>query len=128
MSPRPPPKISLCHDWTKELDSNFDRQPEGEVTRQSQREVARQAKFFQPTQPKLKSVIDRGKPENTEDVIVVIGETSGSHEIDEKGLHEELGSPHRSGEPDKLSEKSVLSKLTMDKANLMSETTQVHTQ
>ena len=43
MSPRLPPKISLRHDWTKELGSKVDRQPEGEV--------ARQAKFFQPTQP-----------------------------------------------------------------------------
>ena len=40
MSPRPPPKISLRHDWTKELGSKVARQPEGEV--------ARQAKFFQP--------------------------------------------------------------------------------
>ena len=29
---------------------------------------------------------------------------SRSHEIDEKGLHEELGSSDRSGKPDKLSE------------------------
>ena len=29
MSPRPPPKISLRHDWTKELGSKVDRQPEG---------------------------------------------------------------------------------------------------
>ena len=49
MSPRPPPKISLRHDWTKELGSKVDRQPEGEVTRQPEGEVARQAKFFQPT-------------------------------------------------------------------------------
>ena len=40
MSPRPPPKISLRHDWTRELGSKVDRQPEGEV--------GQQAKFFQP--------------------------------------------------------------------------------
>ena len=51
MSPRPPPKISLRHDWTKELGSKVDREPEGEVIRQPEGEVARQAKFFQPTQP-----------------------------------------------------------------------------
>ena len=51
MSPRPPPKISLRHDWTKELSSKVDRQPEGEVAGQPEGEVARQAKFFQPTQP-----------------------------------------------------------------------------
>ena len=42
-SPRPPPKISLKHDWTKKLVSEVARQPEGEV--------ARQAKSSQPTQP-----------------------------------------------------------------------------
>ena len=42
-SPRLPPKISLKHDWTKELVSEVVRQPEGEV--------ARQAKSSQSTQP-----------------------------------------------------------------------------
>ena len=49
-------------------------------------------------------MIDRAKPENTEDVFVVKGETSRSHEIDDKRLHKELGSSDRSGKPDKLSE------------------------
>ena len=57
MSPRPPPKISLRHDWTKELGSKVDRQPQEEVARQPREEIARQprgevsrqAKFFQPT-------------------------------------------------------------------------------
>ena len=67
MSPRPPPKISLRHDWTREevlLGSKDDQQPEGEVVRQSQGEVARQAKFFQPTQPIPKPICDRsGQPD-----------------------------------------------------------------
>ena len=42
-SPRPPPKISLKHDWMKELGSEVARQPEGEV--------APQAEGSQPTQP-----------------------------------------------------------------------------
>ena len=42
MSPRPPPKISLKHEWKRELGSEVARQPEGEV--------ARQAKIF-PTNP-----------------------------------------------------------------------------
>ena len=55
--------------------------------------------------PKPKPICDRsGKPDSTEDVFVVKGETSRSHEIDEKGLHEELGSSDRSGKPDNLSE------------------------
>ena len=64
MSPRPPPKISLRHDWTKELGSKVARQPEGEV--------ARQAKFFQPTQLIPNPIRDRsGRPDITHDVINV---------------------------------------------------------
>ena len=33
-SPRPPPKISLKYDWTKELGSEVARQPEGQVVQQ----------------------------------------------------------------------------------------------
>ena len=35
LSPRPPPKISLKHDWMKESGSEVVRQPEGEVAQQS---------------------------------------------------------------------------------------------
>ena len=34
-SPRPPPKISLKHDWKRELGSEVARQPDGEVVQQS---------------------------------------------------------------------------------------------
>ena len=80
MSLRPPPKISLRHDWTKELGLKVDRQPQEEVARQlreevaqqSQQEVARQAKFFQPTQPIPNPIRDRsGQPGITQDVISV---------------------------------------------------------
>ena len=64
MSPRPPPKISLRHDWARgevPLGSTVDQQSESEVVRQSQEEVARRAKFFQPThQSQSQSVIDQG--------------------------------------------------------------------
>ena len=101
LSPRPPPKISLRHDydWT-----TVEQQPVGKLVQQSFGEVQR-VKFSKPTQSKPKPICDRsGKPENTEDMFVVKGETSRSHEIDEKGLHEELGSSDRSGKPERLSE------------------------
>ena len=64
MSPRPPPKISLRHDWTKELGSKVVQQPEGETVRQT--------KFFQSTQPTPNPIRDRsGQPGITQDVIVV---------------------------------------------------------
>ena len=104
MSPRPPPKISLRHDWARgevPLGSTVDQQSEGEVVQQSQEEVARRAKFFQPTQPIPKPIRDRsGQPDNTQDAFVVKGETSRSQEIKVKSFHEELCSSDRSGQPD----------------------------
>ena len=102
MSPRPPPKISSRHDWTKELGSEVARQPRGEVSQQT--------KFFQPTQPIPKPICDRSlQPDNKHEVFVDKGETSWSREIKEKSSpwsreiketssHEELC---RSGQPDK---------------------------
>ena len=43
MSPRPPPKISLKHDWKRELGSEVARRPEGQVVQQS--------RSFQSNQP-----------------------------------------------------------------------------
>ena len=109
MSPRPPPKISLRHDhdWTRgndELGSTVEQQPVGKLVQQSCGEVQHEA-FSQLTQPKPKPICDRSvKLEHTEDVFVVKDETSRSHEIDEKGLHEELVSSDRSGKPEELSE------------------------
>ena len=81
MSPRPPPKISLRHDWTKELGSKVDRQPEGEV--------ARQAKFFQPTEPTPNPIRDRsGRLDEIQDE----RKTSRSQEISVNSFNEELSS------------------------------------
>ena len=103
MSPRPPPKISFRHDWTRgevPWGSTVDQQPEGKVVRQSQGEV-QHATFSQLTQPIPKPICDRsGQLDNTHDVFVVKGETSRSHEINEKGFHGELCSSDRSGQPD----------------------------
>ena len=106
MSLRPPPKISLRHDhdWTRgndQLGSTVDQQPEGKVVRQSRGEVSQHATFSQLTQPIPKPICDRsGKLDSTRDVFVVKGETSRSHEIDEKGFR----SSDRSGKPDNLFE------------------------
>ena len=97
MSPRPPPKISLRHDWTKELGSKVVQQPEGKVVERPEGEVARQAKFFQPTQPIPSPNCDRsGQPDITQDVI---RKTSRSQEISVNSFNEELCSSDRSGRP-----------------------------
>ena len=60
MSPRPPPKISLRHEWTRELGSKVVRQPAGEAVRQT--------KFFQSTQPTPNPIRDRsGRPDDMQD-------------------------------------------------------------
>ena len=87
------------------MGSTVDQQPEGKVVRQSRGEVSQHATFSQLTQPIPKPICDpSGQLDDTQDVFVVKGETSRSHEINEKGLHEELGSSDRSVKPDKLSE------------------------
>ena len=86
------------------MGSTVDQQPEGKIVRRSCGEVQR-ATFSQLTQPNPKPICDRsGKLDSTEDVFVVKGETSRSHEINEKGFHGELCSSDRSGQPDNLSE------------------------
>ena len=62
ISPQPPPKISLKHEWTRELGSKVARQSEGEVARQPEGEVARQAKSTQPTPNRIR---DRSGRRNT---------------------------------------------------------------
>ena len=109
VSPRPPPKISLRHDhdWTRgndELGFTVEQQTVGKLVQQSCGKVQHET-FSKPTQPKPKPIYDQSmKPKNTEGVFVVKSKTSRSHEVDEKGLHEDLGSSDRSGKPDKLSE------------------------
>ena len=94
----PPPKISLRHDhdWTRgndELGSTVEQQPVGKLV-STVLWISSTCNVLQTNPTKNpKPICDRSeKPENTEDMFVVKGETSRSHEIDEKGLHEELGS------------------------------------
>ena len=78
MSPRPPPKISLKHDWKRELGSK----------------VARQAKFFQPTQRTPNPIRDRsGRLDDMQDG----RNTSRSQEISVNSFNEELSSSDRTG-------------------------------
>ena len=87
MSPRPPPKISLKHDWMKELGSANAQRPEGQVVQQS--------RGFQSNQPTLNPIRERsGRPDITHDVIGVQDgrKTSRSQEIDVNSFREEPNS------------------------------------
>ena len=87
-----------------QLDFTVEQQPVEKLVQQSFGEAPR-FKLSKPTQPKPKPICDRSaKLDSTEDVFVVKGETSRSHEINDKRLHKELGSSDRTGKPEKLSE------------------------
>ena len=84
------------------MDKGIGFEPEGEVARQLEGEVARKAKFFQPTQPIPNPIRDRsGRPGITQDVIGVQDErkTHRSQEISVNSFNEELCSSDRSGRP-----------------------------
>ena len=86
MSPRPPPKISLRHEWTRELGSKVVRQPEGEVVRQT--------KFFQSTQPTPNPIRDRsGRPDDMQDVISVQTRSSEDKSLNVEQTHDRTGRP-----------------------------------
>ena len=94
MSPPPPPKISLRHEWTRELGSKVVRQPEGEAVRQPEGEVVRQTKFFQSTQPTPNPIRDRsGRLDDMQDE----RNTSYSQEINVNSFNDELSSSDRTG-------------------------------
>ena len=94
MSPRPPPKISLRHEWTRELGSKVVQQPEGEAARQPEGEVGRQTKIFQSAQPTPNPIRDRsGRPDDMKDG----RNTSLSQEINVNFFNEELSSSDRTG-------------------------------
>ena len=102
MSPRPPPKISLKHDWKRELGSEHAQRPE----------VVQQSICFQSNQP-----IPNPSRDRTEQPVVrtdrsgqpVVGtktrtmqdgrKTSRSQEIDVRSFHEEAVSSDRTGQP-----------------------------
>ena len=90
MSPRPPPKISLKHEWKRELGSEHAQRSEaGQLSRS-----------FQSNQPILNPIRERsGRPDITHDVIGVQDErkTSCSQEIDVNSFREEPGSSERTG-------------------------------
>ena len=83
-SNRPPPKISLKHDWMKELGSEVAQRPEGQVVQQS--------KSSQLNQPNLNPDHDRtGQPVVGSDPRTAQGgrKTCRSQEIETRSFHEE---------------------------------------
>ena len=92
MSPRPPPKISLKHDWKRELGSEHAQRPE----------VGQLSRSFQSNQPIPNPSCDRsGRPVVKDNTRIVQDrrKTSRSQEIDVNSFHEETVSSDRSERP-----------------------------
>ena len=85
MSPRPPPKISLKHEWKRELGSQHAQRPEvGELSRSSQ-----------SNQPTLSPIRERSGRPDVQDG----RNTSRSQEIDVTSFCEEPSSSERTERP-----------------------------
>ena len=99
MPPRPPPKISLKHEWKRELGSEHAQRSE----------VGQLFKSFQSNQPILNPIRERtGRPVIRDDLITLQDgrKTSRSQEIDVNSFHEELVSSERRERP--VDETSVI--------------------
>ena len=99
MSPRPPPKMSLKHEWKRELGSEHAQRSE----------VGQLSKSFQSNQPILNPIRERtGRPVIRDDLITLQDgrKTSRSQEIDVNSFHEELVSSERRERP--FNETSVI--------------------
>ena len=105
-SPRPRHKISLKHDWMKELGS--------EVARQAEGEVAQQSKSFQSSQPNPNPDHDRtGKP-----VVCPQRGASRCQEVETRSFREEAVKHDRTVKQvvcrDENHERSILNEVDID--------------
>ena len=93
-SPRPPPKISLKHDWMKELGSQVARQPEGEVVQQSKSSQSNQTNP-NPDHDRAEQPVVGCDPRTAQGG----RKTSRSQEIETSSFLEEAVKHDRTGQP-----------------------------
>ena len=101
MSPRPPPKISLKHEWNRELGSE----------RAQRSEVGQLSRSFQSNQPLLSPSRERTvRPVGEDDTRTAQDgrKTSRSQEIDASSFHEEAVSSDRTEQPSKRSKATAI--------------------
>ena len=93
-SPRPPPKISLKHDWMKELGSEVAQRPDGKVVQQSKSSQSNQP-TQNPDHDRKEQPVVGGDPR-----IASSGrKTSRSQEIETRSFHEEAVKHERTWKP-----------------------------
>ena len=101
MSPRPPPKISLKHEWNRELGSE----------RAQRSEVGQLSRSFHSNQPLLSPSRERTvRPVGEDDTRTVQDgrKTSRSQEIDASSFHEEAVSSDRTEQPSTRSKATAI--------------------
>ena len=102
MSPRPPPKISLKHDWKRELGSEDAQRPEGQVVQQS-RGLQLNQPIPNPSRDRTGQPVVRtdcsGQPVGGTNTRTVQDgrKASRSQEIDRRSFHEDAVKTDRTG-------------------------------
>ena len=94
-SPRPPPKISLTHDWMKELGSEVAQRPEGQVVQQSKSSQSNQLNPSADHDDRTGQPVVGGDPRTAPGA----RKTSLSQEIETRSFHEEAVKHDRTGHP-----------------------------
>ena len=93
LSPRPPPKISLKHDWMKELGSEVAQRPDGEVVQQSKSSQSRQLNLSPDHDDRtVKPVVCRDASHSQG-----ARRTSRSQEIETRSFHGDVVKHDRTG-------------------------------
>ena len=93
-SPRPPPKISLKHDWKKELGPEVAQRPDGQVVQQSKSSQSNQPNPNPDHDRTVKPVVCRDASHAQDG-----RKTSRSQEIETRSFHEEAVKHDRTGKP-----------------------------
>ena len=99
-SPRPPPKISLKHDWMKELGSEVAQRQDGQVVQQSKSSSLNQLNP-NPVHDRTGQPVIGGDPRTAQGG----RKTSRSQEIVTRSFHEEADKHDRTGQPVVIEEK-----------------------
>ena len=98
MSPRPPPKVSLKHDWMKELGSEVAQRPDGEVVQQFKSSQSKQPNPNQDHDRTERPVVCTRAPQTR------FSRDSTSFNVEDKAAHDRTGQPvvscHTNNVPD----------------------------
>ena len=87
LSPQPPPKISLKHDWKRELGSEVPQRPEGQVAQQSKSSQSNQPTPNPDHDTTGQPIVETGAPQTRS------SDDSKSFNVEDKTAHDRTGQP-----------------------------------